>query len=154
MNEFIPLKDYKLITFTKDDIENIKRIKTYSKRNCRNKIETTYITQVLKNFDFGIAYFRTEILNNNVSKIRPCAFACIKFQENGNLFLLLICALKNDDKLGTNILNELFIFAKKNRYNKITLECNKDNVNFYKKFNFIEDIILNNNLISMTKNIY
>lgn len=113
MNEFIPLKDYKLITFTKDDIENIKRIKTYSKRNCRNKIETTYITQVLKNFDFGIAYFRTEILNNNVSKIRPCAFACIKFQENGNLFLLLICALKNDDKLGTNILNELFIFAKK-----------------------------------------
>lgn len=135
MNEFIPLKDYKLITFTKDDIENIKRIKTYSKRNCRNKIETTYITQVLKNFDFGIAYFRTEILNNNVSKIRPCAFACIKFQENGNLFLLLI-------------------FAKKNRYNKITLECNKDNVNFYKKFNFIEDIILNNNLISMTKNIY
>ena len=66
----------------------------------------------------------------------------------------MICALKNDDKLGTNILNELFIFAKKNRYNKITLECNKDNVNFYKKFNFIEDIILNNNLISMTKDIY
>ena len=36
MNEFIPLKDYKLIIFTKDDIQNIKRIKIYSKRNCRN----------------------------------------------------------------------------------------------------------------------
>jgi len=153
MNDYIPLRDYKLVKFTKDDIENIKRIKSYSNRNCRNKIETSYITQVLKNFDFGIAYFRTEILKNNIIKYRPCVFACIKFQENGQLFLSLICAVKNDDKLGTKILNELFIFAKYKGYNKITLECDKNKVNFYKKFEFIEDIKLDDKLISMTKNI-
>lgn len=152
--DIIPHKDYKIIEFTKDDKDVIKRIKTYSIRNCRKEITTKYITLTLNNFDYGISYFRTEILIKDKSvKIRPCAFACLKYQENNILYLLLICSIHNNDNLGTKILNEIFIFAKTKGYKKITLECDEKNVSFYNKFNFIEDGKTDDDMISMTKNI-
>lgn len=151
MSDFIPQKDYKLVEFTKDDKETIKRIKEYSIRNCRKKVETSYITYTLNNFDYGIAYFRTEILKINKSiKNRPCVFACVKYQENNKLLLLLICSIKTNDNLGTKMLNEVFTFAKNKGYTKITLECDESNVNFYKKFKFVEDGITDDEMVSMT----
>ena len=67
MNYFIPQKYYKLVEFTKDDKDTLKIIKDYSICNCRKKISTSYITLTLNNFDYGIAYFRTEILKINKS---------------------------------------------------------------------------------------
>jgi hypothetical protein len=37
-NNFIAKNDYKLINFTKNDTEIVKRIKDYAKRNCREQI--------------------------------------------------------------------------------------------------------------------
>jgi hypothetical protein len=154
MNEIIPVKDYKLVEFTKDDKDIIKRIKEYSIRNCRKEISTKYITSTLNNFDYGISYFRTEILKKtNSIKNRPCAFACVKYQENDKLCLLLICSIQNDDKLGTQILNEVFSFAKNKGFAKITLECDEKNVKFYSKFNFNEDGNTSDDMVSMTKNL-
>lgn len=74
--DIIPNKDYKLIKFTKDNQDIVKRIKTYAIRNCRKEITTT-----LNNFYYGISYFRTEILMKDKSvRNIPCAFACIKYQ--------------------------------------------------------------------------
>ena len=110
LNAFLILyhkKDYKLIEFTKDDKDTIKRIKDYSIRNCRKKISTSYITLTLNNFDYGIVYFRSEILKINKSvKNRPCVFACVKFQQNGKIYLSLICAIQNNDNIGTKMLND------------------------------------------------
>ena len=64
-DDFIAKDDYKYINFTKKDIEIIKRIKEYSKRNCRKEIETSYITHTLNTFDYGFSFFRTEILNKD-----------------------------------------------------------------------------------------
>jgi hypothetical protein len=151
-NEFTPQNDYKLVEFTKNDKETIKRVRDYSIRNCRKKIETSYITDVLNNFDYGIAYFRTEILKkNNLVKNRPCVFACVKYQENNKLFLLLICSIQNNDNLGTKILNEIFSFAKNKGCAEIYLECNESNINFYKKFQFVENNKTDDEMISMTK---
>ncbi len=81
-DDFTAKNDYKLTNFTKDDAVIIKRIKEYSKRNCRKEIETSYITYTLNNFDYGFSYFRTEILNKDkTEKNRPCAFACIKHND-------------------------------------------------------------------------
>lgn len=108
----------------------------------------------MKNFDYGISYFRTEIFKkDNSVKIRPCAFACVKYQENNILYLLLLCSIHNEDNLGTKILNEIFIFAKTKGYKKISLECDEKNISFYNKFDFIEDGKSNDDMISMTKNI-
>ena len=109
-NNFIAKNDYKLINFTKNDTEIVKRIKDYAKRNCREQINTSYITSTLQNFDYGISYFRTEILTkDNSEKNRPCTFVCIKHIDNKILFIMLICAIKNNDNLGTKILDNLFI---------------------------------------------
>ena len=62
-NQFTPQNDYNLIEFTKEQKDIVKRIKDYSHRNCRQMIQTKYITHCLQNFDIGFAYFRTEILN-------------------------------------------------------------------------------------------
>ena len=37
--DFIPQKDYKLIEFTKEQKDVVKRVKEYSNRNCRKGIE-------------------------------------------------------------------------------------------------------------------
>jgi hypothetical protein len=151
MNDYEALMDYKLIEFAKINIDIVKRIKDYSIRNCRKIISSKYITYTLHNFDYGLAYFRTEILNKtNEHKNRPCAFACVKFVDE-NLFLLLICSVKNNDHLGTKILQEVFNLAKRKGIYKILLECNSDNVNFYKKFNFIEEDTNNEKIIQMIK---
>jgi hypothetical protein len=67
--------------------------------------------------------------------------------------LLLICSIQNDDKLGTQILNEVFSFAKNKGFAKITLECDEKNVKFYSKFNFNEDGNTSDDMVSMTKNL-
>lgn len=156
-DDFTAKKDYKLTTFTKNDAIIIKRIKEYSKRNCRKQIETSYITNVLNNFDFGYSFFRTEILNkDNTEKNRPCAFACIKYNEKNNnktIFLMLICSIKNMDNLGSNILFNIFEHAKNKDFKYIRLECNRSVINFYKKHKFIEIEKLENDMISMIKTI-
>ena len=71
-NNFIAKNEYKILNFTKNDTEIVKRIKDYAKRNCREQINTSYITSTLQNFDYGISYFRTEILTkDNSEKNRP-----------------------------------------------------------------------------------
>jgi hypothetical protein len=114
--DFIAKDDYKLINFTKEDISIIKRIKDYAKRNCRKEIETSYITKTLNNFDYGFSFFRTEILNkDNTEKNRPCAFACVKndndADEKKSLNIILICAIKNKDKLGSKILKKILEYV-------------------------------------------
>ena len=64
---------------------------------------------------------------------------------------MLICSIQTDDNLGTKILNKVFLFAKNKGCYKITLECDKININFYKKFNFTEDGDIDDNMTSMTK---
>ena len=135
-SDFIPHKDYKLISFTKDEKNIVKRIKEYANRNCR----TEFITKSLNELDYGFAYFRTEILKFDQSvKIRPCAFACVKKQDDEALTLLLICTIQNMDKLGTKLLNNVFEYAKENKFIKIFLECNESNIAFYTKFDFINE---------------
>ncbi len=149
---FIAEKDYKLVEFTKEQKDIVKRVKEYSNRNCRNAIEKSFITKTLNNFDYGLAYFRTEILKaNSLIKERPCAFACIKKQDNDTLILMLICAIQNTEKIGTKILNNVFDYAKNNKFIKILLECNEKNKSFYKKFDFKDEVLIDNDLFIMTK---
>lgn len=61
--DFIPQKDYKLSEFTKEQKDIVKRIKEHSNRNCRKAIDASYITKTLNDFDYGLAYFRSEILH-------------------------------------------------------------------------------------------
>ena len=106
----------------------------------------------MDNFDYGLAYFRSERLKiNNSIKNRPCAFACVKYEENDILYLSLICSIQNNDSLGTKILNEVFTFAKHKGYKLISLECDETNINFYKKFNFIEKGLNKDDMMTMTK---
>lgn len=152
MNEFIPQKDYNFIKFTKEQKDIVKRIKDYSDRNCRKIINKRYITSCLTNFDYGFAYFRTEILKvDNSIKNRPCAFACIRKEYDGILFLQIICAIQNMDKLGTRLLNDIFEFAIKNNYIQIILESNQQNKSFYEKYNFKESGMTDENLYIMAK---
>jgi hypothetical protein len=37
-SDFIPHKDYKLVSFTIEEKDIVKRIKVYANRNCRNQI--------------------------------------------------------------------------------------------------------------------
>ena len=130
----------------------IKRVKEYAFRNCRTDIQQSYITMTLNMFDFGFAYFRTEILTKNKSvKNRPCAFACVQNEGNNTLYLLLICSIHNNDDLGTKILNEVISFAQANSYNKITLECDKKLIIFYEKFNFTDEKIIEDEMHYMVK---
>ena len=136
-SNFIPFKDYSLIQFTKDNNDIVKRIKEYSLRNCRKEIETSYITKTLNIFDYGIAYFRTELLQiNNIKKHRPCAFVCVQKQDTDTLYLLLICSIHNNDKLGPSLMNEIISYAVNNGYKKMVLECEEKRINFYENFNF------------------
>ena len=151
-SDFIPQKDYKLIEFTKEQKDIVKRIKEYSNRNCRKAIEVSYITKILNNFDYGIAYFRMEILKiNNTVKNRPCAFVCMKKENNNILSLLSICSIQNMDRLGTKILNNVFCYAKENNFTKILLECDEKNKNFYSKFDFKDNGMSNDELFIMVK---
>ena len=154
INDFIPQKDYNLIKFTKDNKDIIKKVKKYSMWNCRKEIEISYITKILSEFDYGIAYFRTEMLKiNRSNKNRPCAFAYMQHQENKTLYILLICAIHNNDNLGTKILNEIFLYAHENSYNKIALECDEKNKTFYEKFDFLSVSMNDDDMFIMKKNI-
>jgi len=147
-SDFIPHKDYKLISFTKEEKNIVKRIKEYANRNCR----TEFITKSLNELDYGFAYFRTEILKFDQSvKIRPCAFVCVKKQDDEALTLLLICTIQNMDKLGTKLLNNVFEYAKENKFIKIFLECNESNIAFYTKFDFINEGYISEELFIMVK---
>ena len=149
-SDFIPHKDYKLVSFTKEKKDIVKRIKEYANRNCRKVIQKS-----LNELDYGFAYFRTEILNSDQSvKNRPCAFACVKKEKNNILNLLLICTIQNMDKLGTKLLNNVFEYAKENKFIKILLECNESNIDFYTKFDFINEGFTNDNLFIMVKHIH
>jgi len=150
MNNFIPLTDYILFDFTKNNTEIVKRIKEYSIRNCRKHIKTQYITNTLNNFNYGYVYYRTEIINN-INKSRPCAFVCFSFVDNKTIHIDLICSIKTNDKLGSNLLNKVFKYANDNYYNKITLNCDISNIEFYKKYGFITENNKNNNNILMVK---
>ena len=150
--DFIPQKDYKLIEFTKEQKDVVKRVKEYSNRNCRKGIETSYITKTLNIFDYGLAYFRSEMLKvNRAVKNRPCAFACIKKQDGETLILMLICTIQNMDKLGTKLLNDVFDYAKNNKFVKILLECDENNRTFYEKFDFKDEGLTSDDLFIMVK---
>jgi len=151
-SDFIAQKDYNLIKFNKEQKDIIKRVKEYAFRNCRTEILQTYITKTLNMFDYGFAYFRTEILTINKSvKNRPCAFACVQDFGNNTLYLLLVCSIHNNDDLGTKILNEVILFAQTNGYNKITLEFDEKLINFYEKFNFTDEKIIEDEMHYMIK---
>jgi hypothetical protein len=153
-SDFIPYKDYKYMEFVKNEKDTIKRIKTYSIRNCRKEIQTEYITKTLLNFDYGFSYFRTEQLKiNNEKKVRPCAFACLSKIDNTKVILLLICAIKTMDKLGTKLLNDVIKFCIKNNFESIILECVENNREFYEKNGFIFKKIVNDELLLMEKKI-
>jgi hypothetical protein len=151
-SEFIPHKDYKLVSFTKEEKDIVKRIKEYANRNCRKVIQKSFITKSLNELDYGFAYFRTEILKIDQSvKYRPCAFACVKKEKNNILNLILICTIQNMDKLGTKLLNDVFEYAKKNKFIKILLECNEYNKKFYAKFDFTNEGLTSDELFIMVK---
>lgn len=182
-SDFIPQKDYKLILFNKEQKEIIKRIKKYvlrnrrnlrnlrnykKCRNCRNDITQSYITKILNKFDYGFAFFRSEILKiNNSLKNIPCAFACIQIYDNITLYLLLIYSIHNNDNdndidididknicadnLDEKILNEIINYAKKNNYKKILLESDEKLVKFYEKYGFICDRIVWDDMHFMIK---
>lgn len=155
ISDFIPHKDYKLVSFTKEEKDIVKRIKEYANGNCRKVIQKSFITKSLNELDYGFAYFRTEILNIDQSvKNHPCAFACIKKQDDEVLNLLLICTIQNMDKLGTKLLKDVFEYAKENKFIKILLECNESNIDFYTKFDFINEGFTNDNLFIMVKHIH
>lgn len=86
-------------------------------------------------------------------KIRPCAFGCIQNQTNEILYLLLICSVKNEDNLGTKIMEQIILYAKNNGHLKITLECDEKNISFYEKFGFVNEGIINNDMNYMIKKI-
>jgi len=86
-------------------------------------------------------------------KYRPCAFACVKKQDDEALTLLLICTIQNIDKLGTKLLKDVFEYAKENKFIKILLECNESNIDFYTKFDFINEGFTNDNLFIMIKHV-
>ena len=153
--DFIPHKDYKLISFTKEEKNIVKRVKEYANRNCRKVIQKSFITKSLNELDYGFAYFRTEILKIDQSiKYRPCAFACVKKQDDEALNLLLICTIQNMDKLGTKLLKDVFEYAKENKFIKILLECNESNIAFYTKFDFINEGFTNDELFIMVKHVH
>ena len=153
-HNYIAKNDYKFVNFTINDKDIIKRIKEYAKRNCREIITTSYITTTLKNFDYGFSYFRTEILiKDNLEKNRPCAFACIKNIDTFTIYIMLICSIKNNDNLGTKILENIFTYAKNNSYTVVRLECEKSLIKFYKKHDFIELEKLEDDMIVMSKTI-
>jgi hypothetical protein len=153
-SDFIPYKDYKLVSFTKEEKNIVKRVKEYANRNCRKIIQKSFITKSLNELDYGFAYFRTEILKSDQSvKYRPCAFACVKKEKNNILNLLLICTIQNMDKLGTKLLKDVFEYAKENKFIKILLECNESNIDFYTKFDFINEGYISEEMFIMVKHI-
>lgn len=153
-SDFIPYKDYKLVSFTKEEKNIVKRVKEYANRNCRKVIQKSFITKSLNELDYGFAYFRTEILKSDQSvKYRPCAFACVKKEKNNILNLLLICTIQNMDKLGTKLLKDVFEYARENKFIKILLECNESNSAFYTKFDFINEGYISEEMLIMVKHI-
>lgn len=153
-SDFIPYKDYKLVSFTKEEKNIVKRVKEYANRNCRKVIQKSFITKSLNELDYGFAYFRTEILKSDQSvKYRPCAFACVKKQDDEALTLLLICTIQNMDKLGTKLLKDVFEYARENKFIKILLECNESNSAFYTKFDFINQGYISEEMLIMVKHI-
>jgi hypothetical protein len=66
---------------------------------------------------------------------------------------MLICSIKNNDNLGTKLLENIFLYAKNKAYNEIRLECDKSLIKFYKKHNFIDVEKLENDMIIMSKTI-
>ncbi len=86
-------------------------------------------------------------------KYRPCAFACVKKQDDEALTLLLICTIQNMDKLGTKLLKDVFEYARKNKFIKILLECNESNSAFYTKFDFINEGYISEEMLIMVKHI-
>jgi len=152
MSDVIPQKDYKTLKFTKNDKDIIKRIKDYAIRNCRNEVTQFYITKTLNLFDFGISYFRTEILKINKSiKTRPCAFACVQKLSDNKLYLLLVCSIHNNDELGKKIMNEILLYSMENNFIEISLECDEKLIDFYKKFGFVEEKIVEDDMHYMVK---
>ena len=57
------------------------------------------------------------------------------------------------DKLGTKLLNNVFEYAKENKFIKIFLECNESNIAFYTKFDFINEGFTNDELFIMVKHV-
>lgn len=58
------------------------------------------------------------------------------------------------DKLGTKLLNDVFEYARVNKFIKILLECNESNIDFYTQFDFINEGFTNDNLFIMVKHIH
>ena len=85
---------------------------------------------------------------NRVVKNRPCAFAYIKKQDDETLILMLICAIQNMDKLGTKLLNDVFDYAKNNKFVKILLDYDENNRIFYAKINFKDEGLTSDDLFA------
>ncbi len=140
------IKNYQHVTFDKQNKDIINRIKKYGYRNCKKDIIRTWITESIKNFDIGFAYFNTEIIetkNNEgnivtTEKYRPCAYLIIEKISNVKVHLSLLCSLSTTEHLGTKLLDMLFKYCNDNNYKTISLDSiNAKTTRFYTNKGFI-----------------
>ena len=118
---------YKLVEFDKNNKSLIEILKKYSKINCRNELDTGYISASLAKTDVGFYFY-----NND----KPLAFICVQVMREERLHIILICSVQNTDKLGSRLLNIISEYAQREKYKSITLECDNKLEKFYKKFGF------------------
>jgi hypothetical protein len=130
--------------FNKYDTETIEILKKRAEHNCRGLVDKTYVYNSLKKTDIGFYFHIKDI---------PVAFICVNMVNDEELNIPLICSIKNNNNLGSELINLVFEYAKSNKYTKITLECDTIYEKFYKKFGFYITKRLMMDFIYMTKNI-
>lgn len=139
------LKDeFRLIEFSKNNLNLIDILIKYSKRNCRDELDKGYITTCLKNVDIGFSFYIKNI---------PFGFICISIMNDEELHISIICTIKNNNNLGSKLLEIAFQHAKQNNYKLITLECDDKLEQFYKKFGFSVTNRLELDFLDMAKKI-
>lgn len=107
-------------------------------------MDIAYVTSSLQKVDIGFSFYEKNI---------PIAFICSDVVNDKKLHISIICSIKNNNNLGSRLLNKLFEYAKNNHYKLITLECDDKLEKFYKKFGFFVSQRLELDFISMDKNI-
>jgi len=136
--------EFKLIEFNKNNLNLINILLKYSRRNCRDELDKGYVMTCLKNVDIGFSFCIKNI---------PFGFICVNTMNNEELHISIICTVKNNNNLGSKLLDIVFQHAKQNNYKLITLECDEKLEQFYKKFGFFVANRLELDFLDMAKKI-